>query len=155
MEATPFSIWCWVALACVVAVGCRGGTSASRPTPTSPPVPTSRAVPSAATLDGGRAVFRGNLRYISRCLEECWRLDALCRVATPECEGMDRLREDSGIPNRIDGAANPVMAAIVVSVLMSERTAVCVQRCGRPFGLCENRCYDAVDAGPPVPQRLR
>ena len=159
MLINPPGVWLRMTLASLLLAGCRGGasppqrTSASHAVPTSHPVPTSPSALSSARSDGGRAVYPGNLRYISRCLEACWRLNALCHAATPECEDMDRLREASGIPNRIDGAANPVMTAIVVSVLMSERTAVCVQRCGRPNGLCENRCYEAVeDAGSPQRQ---
>jgi hypothetical protein len=136
----------------MVLVGCRGGASRPRHRPPSQPVPTSRPapppVPSFVPLDAGERVFRGEMHHFAVCMEECNRLYAQCSGATPECQEVDRLVAALTDPRLIDAGVSDAMASAVMSVLISERTVVCVQRCGEPDRLCGRRCYDtASDAG--------
>ena len=148
-------MWYWAAIVSLALVGCRGGTSAPRHRPARHPLPASSppspSLPASTPLDAGEVVFRGNLRYVSVCLGECERMYVLCSGNTPECEDLERLFGTLRDATSHDAGPNDAMASTVLSVLVSERTGVCMTRCGEPRRVCMRQCFDAADdAGRPL-----
>jgi hypothetical protein len=142
LHARPTSL-----LLALAIVGCRGGTPGSRPTPTSHPALTDagRLAPS----DGGGLVLRNYPLSIVTCIDQCHWVYDRCASVTPECDVFGRL--EAALRSGPAGAYTD----LILQEEVRNRADVCLTRCAEPERLCGRRCFDAVDAGPPVPQPLR
>lgn len=128
-------VWLRVALASMALVGCRGGASIPRRT--------------SAPSDGGGLVLRNYPLSIGTCLDQCHWVYDRCAGITPECDVFGRL--EAAVRSGGAGAYTD----LILQEEVRNRADVCLTRCAEPERLCARQCFDAVDAGPPVPQPLR
>ena len=130
-----------MALAALTFVGCRGGTPVPRRTPTV------HSAPSTVPLDGGGG--SPGHQTTRDCVRECREIYELCKRRTPECHAYDQLQRAGEAIGLSDGGAAETQDYILLLPQLLGASHICVTTCGRPNGMCVDRCLDAWDAGPP------